>query len=168
MTYGRVAQIRVYSCFTWCFVAWQGSSCLAPFFCLIVSLDQSLAAPHGCSSFCSVRSLWSLRTTTWYFAVLEISEGWMLMMMGLLVGDLVGVVRHDQMLLSGTANSCCSCLGLRYFPLILDSPLFWQGKLWHSCVICCIDLVLSQLRMVLFPGSQLAFLFYRYLSRGFP
>ena len=53
-----------------------------------------------------------------FFTALKMGEGWMLLMMGLYVGGLVGV-RHDPMLSPSMTDAWRCCLGSRCFLRIL-------------------------------------------------
>ena len=86
------------------FVAWQGRSCLAAFVLLHHFVAPCLLVPHGCSGLCFPRSFLITRITTWFFAALESAEGWMVIRMGLVVGDIVEG-RHDPKTPSWTTDA---------------------------------------------------------------
>ena len=73
-------------------------------------VGPSSLAPHSCSGPFFAKRLWIASATTCFFAALKLSEDWMLLMVGLLVGGLV-VVRHDTRPSSGTADTWHPRLG---------------------------------------------------------
>ena len=73
----------------------------------------------------------------------------MVMKIGLLVCAKIGV-RYDSMPLSGTKDAQRHHLGSRRFSQAVSFLIFFQGKCWHGCVICCICIVLNLVADALF------------------
>ena len=138
------------------------------FFCGIIFYCSSSLSPYGCSGLYFGRSLWIARTTTWFCIALDIGEGLMMIIMGLLVGGLVGA-RHDLRLFSGTTDAWYPRLGLRRLSRILSVLLFWRGKFWNDHRIGRIGILCLQLQVVLFPRLRVGFLvLYTYFLMQLP
>ena len=97
----------------------------------------------------------------------RLHECWRVIKKGLWLDDLFQV-SHDPRLLSNATDACCCRLGLRWFLRIVSFIIFCRGNFRHDCRLCRIGFMLSEVRMVLFPRTRVAFLLYRYCLSRFP
>ena len=82
----RGPQMRVYLPIVFNIFAWRGRSRSAPFILPHCCVGPSSLVPHCCSGLCFGRRLLIVRAITFLFAALNLGEGWMFLMVDLLVG----------------------------------------------------------------------------------